>query len=167
MSILLGVGAHPKTCLDTIKDEKITHILQFLSNKGKNIFGNETPPEGVTIEVVKQEVISDPTRNEAWGKKEINKMIEYATAVSERLKKGEVVMIVCNAGMNRSPTCAYIAARLTWKEKIEMRKPEDLALQEFVNIFDKEDSSMRHMMLAKVCADGISGASRPKRARNN
>lgn len=169
MSIHLGVGTNAKECRDTIKAQNVTYILQFLSKKGKTVFGDETPPEGVTIDVVEQDVIADPTRNESWGEEEIDKMIDYAMGVAARLEKGEVVMIVCNAGMNRSPTCASIAARLTSKDKInEMPMlPDDSALKEFVYIFDTEDTVMRDMMLAAVRRNGIIGAPRPKRARNN
>lgn len=169
MSIYLGVGKKDKECRDTIKEKNVTYVLQFLSKKGKSVFGDETPPEGVTIVVVQQDVIADPTRNESWSGEEIDKMIGYVMDVLARLQKGEVVMIVCNAGMNRSRVVACIVARLLGDNDMinEMPLPDDDALKEFVNIFNTNDSLMRDMMLAEVHRKGITGAPRPKRARKN
>ena len=169
MSIYLGVGKKDKECRDTIKEKNVTHVLQFLSKKGKTVFGDETPPEGVTIEVVEQDVIADPTRNESWGEEQIDKMIGYVMDVVARLKKGEVVMIVCNAGMNRSRVVACIAARLLEEDDMinKMPLPDDDTLKEFVYIFNTKDTLMRDMMLAQVYRNGIAGAPRLKRARKN
>ena len=183
MSLFLGTGSESKKCWQVILDSEITHVFQFVGRTSLPLATSEAAllPFGVDLKIIPHSAMPDPSKENPWTANEIDKMTELAKEVKDLLDSGKRVMLVCNAGMNRSPTLAAMAARMrSWETGEEIRvqyalgnldvalmmMPMDSTLVDFVNIFDETDEAARSLKLAAVRSAGIKGEPRPKRKRS-
>ena len=173
MSLFLGVGSKNAESRRKCNTEGVSVVYQFFPQSTQAVKAAviEEPTRLHTYEQLRHEDFADPTPLDPWTSLHIDKIVEMATQIAGMLKEGQVVMIICQAGKNRSRTLAGIAQRIYKLENLVEPKgdviplPEDDTLAAFVEVFDEGDPLVREKLLKSMRATGIEGQGRAKRSR--
>lgn len=174
-SILLGVGSEFVENRRKCQDNAVSAVFQFFpaGSQASRAMIQVAPllPNLETYKQLKHEEFSDPTPLNPWTPLHIDEIVKMASKIVGMLKKGQNVMIICQAGKNRSRTLAGIAHRIYKVENLVEPKgdviplPEDETLAAFVKVFDEGDPIVREKLLSSMRDQGIQGQRRAKRSR--
>lgn len=175
MSILLGVGSEFVENRRRCKDNAVSAAFQFFpaGPQASRAMIQVAPllPNLETYKQLRHEDFADPTPLDPWTSLHVNKIVEMAVQIAAMVEQGEVVMVICQAGKNRSRTLAGIAHRICKLENLVQPAgdviplPEDETLAAFVKVFDEGDPLVREKLLEAMRATGIQGQGRARRSR--